>query len=326
LPISSQSAEVLEKINNGQAFVVQGHNDYKGVFMKVFVTGATGFLGSAIVPELINAGHQVLGLARSDAGAKSLAAAGAQVHRGDLQDLESLRSGAAMSDGVIHTAFIHDFSNYGPAAEADRRAIETLGAALEGSDRPLIITSGTLLAQRQGLLATEDDAPNPNFPRKSEEAALAMATRRVRVSVVRLPPSVHGDGDHGFVPRLIGIAREKGISAYVGDGFNRWSAVHRLDAAHLYRLVLEKGSGGRYHGVSDEGVAARDIAAVIGRRLNIPVVAKSNEEASTHFGWIGHFFGMDGPASSKWTQEQLGWNPKHTGLIPDLENGSYFKA
>ncbi len=294
--------------------------------MKIFVTGATGFVGSAVVPELIQAGHQVLGLARSDASAKSLAAAGAQVHRGDLQDLESLRSGAAMSDGVIHAAFIHDFSNYAPAAEADRRAIETLGSALAGSDRPLIVTSGTLLAQREGPLATEDNAPNPNFPRKSEEAALAMATRRVRVSVVRLPPSVHGDGDHGFIPHIIGIAREKGVSAYVGDGLNRWSAVHRLDAAHLYRLVLEKGrAGGRYHGVADEGVPTRDIAEAIGRRLNVPVVAKFNEEASTHFGWIAPFFGMDGPASSKWTQEQLGWKPKQTGLIPDLENGSYFK-
>jgi nucleoside-diphosphate-sugar epimerase len=294
--------------------------------MRVLVTGATGFIGSAIVEELINAGHQVLGLARSDAGAKSLIAGGAEVHRGSLEDLESLRRGAASADGVIHTAFIHDFSNYGPAAEADRRAIETLGGALAGSDRPLIVTSGTLLVQRQGSIATEEDAHNPTFPRKSEEAALALAARGVHASVLRLPPSVHGNGDHGFVPRLISIAREKGVSAYIGNGLNRWPGVHRLDAAHLYRLALEKGTAGvSYHGVGDEGVPTREIAEVIGRHLNLPVVSKSREEAADHFGWIARFFGIDGPASSALTQERLGWRPTQVGLIDDLNAEHYFE-
>jgi nucleoside-diphosphate-sugar epimerase len=294
--------------------------------MRVFVTGATGFIGTAIVRELIDAGHRVLGLARSDAAAKSLVAAGADVHRGSLEDLESLRSGAAAADGVIHTAFIHDFSNYGPAAEADRRAIETLGGALSGSDRPLIVTSGTLLAQRQGSLATEEDVPNPSFPRKSEEAALALAAREIRASVLRLPPSVHGNGDHGFMPRLISIAREKGVSAFIGDGLSRWPAVHRLDAAHLYRLALEKGSAAaRYHGVADEGIPTREIAEVIGRQLNLPVISKSREEAADHFGWIGLFFGIDGPASSALTHEQLGWRPVQPGLIADLNAEHYFE-
>jgi nucleoside-diphosphate-sugar epimerase len=294
--------------------------------MRVFVTGATGFIGSAIVRELIDAGHQVLALARSEAGAKSVIAAGAQVHRGSLEDLDSLRGGAAAADGVIHTAFIHDFSNYGPAADADRRAIETLGRALAGTDRPLIVTSGTLLVQRQGSLATEEDAHNPNFPRKSEEAALALAEGGVRASVLRLPPSVHGNGDHGFVPRLISVAREKGVSAFIGDGLNRWPAVHRLDAAHLYRLVLEKGTAGAsYHGVADEGVPTREIAEAIGHGLNVPVVGKSSEEAGDHFGWIARFFGIDGPASSALTRERLGWRPVQPELIADLNAEHYFQ-
>jgi len=294
--------------------------------MRVFLTGATGFIGSAVVQELIKAGHQVLGLARSDASAKSLIAAGAQVHRGSLEDIESLRSGAATADGVIHTAFIHDFANYGPAAETDRRAIETLGDVLADSDRPLIVTSGTLLVQRQGSLGTEEDANTPNFPRKSEAVALALAARGVRTSVLRLSPSVHGNGDHGFVPRLISIAREKGVSAFIGDGLNRWPAVHRLDAAHLYRLALEKSSlGALYHGVADEGVPTREIAEAIGRGLNVRVVSKSSEEAADHFGWIARFFGIDGPASSALTQERLGWRPIQPGLIADLKAAHYFE-
>ena len=244
--------------------------------------------------------------------------------------MESLRSGAAQSDGVIHTAFNHDFSKFAENCETDRRAIEALGTALEGSDRPLIVTSGTGLLT-PGRLGTEDIVRTPDstsIPRvASEVAAASMAARGGRVAILRLPPSVHDAGDHGFVPRLIGIAREKGVSAYVGDGLNRWPAVHRLDAAHLYRLAFEKGAGGaRYHGVAEEGVPFKDIADVIGRRLNVPVVAKSSEEAADHFGWFAHFAALDCPASSAQTQERLGWRPKACGLLTDMNESGYFSS
>jgi nucleoside-diphosphate-sugar epimerase len=296
--------------------------------MRVFVTGATGFIGSAIVQELIAAGHKVLGLARSDAAAASLAATGADVHRGSLDDLESLRNGAAAADGVMHTAFNHNFTTFKSNCEADRPVIEALGSALAGSERPLIVTSVTALLK--GRPATEDEEPSSNttsIPRvASDEAAATVAARGVRVSVVRLPPSVHGDGDHAFVPILIGIAREKGVSAYPGDGLNRWPAVHRLDTARLYRLALEKGaSGARYHAVAEEGVPFCDIANVIGRRLNVPVVAMPPEKAAGHFGWFAHFAALDNPASSKRTRQTLNWQPSEPKLISDLDRPRYFE-
>jgi nucleoside-diphosphate-sugar epimerase len=276
-----------------------------GFSMRVFVTGATGHIGSLVVAELLDAGHEVVGLVRSDKSAAALTTAGAEVHRGTLDDLDSLRVATAGVDGVIHLAFIHDFSNFSDALTTDLRAVETMGAALEGTGKPFVIT-----AHRNG--------------EASENAAISLAG--VRSSVVALAPSVHGPADHhGFIPTLIRVAREKGVSAYVGDGTNRWSAVHELDAAHLFRLVLEAApAGSRLRGVGDEGVPFREIAESIGCHLNVPVVSVSREEATAHFGWLGAIASLDIPASSAATQELLGWRPVHPGLIVDLEEGHYF--
>ena len=296
--------------------------------MRVFVTGATGFVGSAIVRELIDAGHEVLGLARTDEAAAALAAAGAAIHRGSLDDLDSLRQGVAEADGVIHAAFIHNFSDLTAAGETDRLAVEAMGAELAQSGRPLVVTSviGHLIP---GQLGTEESSPNTDSSVKhragTEEAALSLASQGVRVSVVRLPLSVHGDGDTGFVPGLIQIARNTGVSAYVGDGLNRWPAVHQLDAAHLYRLALETApAGATLHAIGDEGVPVREIAGIIGRRLGLPAVGIPPEEATGHFGWLAHIVSMDIPASSARTQEQLGWKPVHPDFLPDLDREQYF--
>jgi nucleoside-diphosphate-sugar epimerase len=294
--------------------------------MKIFVTGATGFIGSALVRELIDAKYQVLGLARSDAGAKSLADAGAEVHRGDLKDLESLRSGAAMSDAVIHTAFVHDFSKFAENCEIDRWAIETVGSVLKGSDRPLIVTTGTTGLAAPGQVATEDNNIPPNFPfpRVSEQMALALVPKGVKASVMRLP-QVHDTTKQGLVTYLIAVAREQGVSAYVGEGRNRWSAAHLLDVARLYRLALEKHeAGAKYHAVAEEGVAMRDIAEAIGRGLKVRVVSLSPEQAQAHLGWLSMFASNDLRASSVQTRRKLGWNPQGPGLIADLERQSYF--
>ena len=297
--------------------------------MRVFVTGATGFIGSATVRDLLEAGHEVVGLARSDQAAASLEAVGVEVHRGSLEDLDSLRAGAAASNGVVHTAYIHDFVDFAAAAATDLRAVTAIGEALVGSDRPLVIASGIVV--EPGRVATEESVPAPGtraMPRfASEQAVMSFAARGVRASVVRLAPTVHGKGDHGFVPRLIDIARNKGFSAYPGDGANRWSTVHRLDAARLFRLALETAPAGtRLHGVGEEGVPVREIAEAIGRNLKLPVTAIPPEQAADHFGFLGGFFSMDLPASSAVTRKLFDWHPGQPGLVPDLDEGHYFNG
>lgn len=295
--------------------------------MHVFVTGATGFIGSAIVQELLSHGHRVTGLARSDAAAEALAAAGAAAHRGDLTDLDSLRRGAAAADAVIHTAFNHDFSRFAASCEDDRRIVTALGEALAGSNRRLVVTSGTALVAGTPL-AVETATASSHHPRAaSEQAAAALAERGVHVSVVRLPPSVHGAGDHGFVPLLIDLARQKGLAAHVGEGRNRWPAVHRLDAAELFRRVAEQGrAGAAYHGSAETGVPFADLTAVIARRLGLPVQGLTGEAAAAHFGWFQHFAAMDNPCSSEATRRDLGWEPRRTGLLDDVDQPGYFTS
>lgn len=295
--------------------------------MRVFVTGATGFVGSAVVAELLAHGHQVLGLARSDAAAAALSAAGAEVHRGDLEDLDSLRRGAEASGGVIHTGFIHDFHRFAEVCAVDARAIAALGDALAGTGKPMVVTAGVGFVA-PGRLALEGDSAPPvsaAYPRQSEQVAAAVAALGVPVSVVRLAPSVHGEGDHAFVPLLIAKARETGVSVYIGEGINRWSAVHRLDAAALFRLALERGqAGATWHGIGEQGIAFHDIALAIGRGLGLPVASLPPEAAAEHFGWFSGFATLDCPASSAATQDRLGWQPGQAGLIAELDAGHYF--
>lgn len=296
--------------------------------MRVFVTGATGFIGSAVVRELLDAGHTVTGLARSDASAEALTAVGAAVHRGSLDDLDSLRAGAAAVDGVCHLAFIHDFTDFAANCATDLRAIETIGEQLAGTDKPFVVTSGTP-GLGDGRVATEEDSVEPGsfaaIRQPSEIAAVALAERGVRSSVIRLPRSVHGTGDQGFVPQLIAVAREKGLSAYVGEGAARWPAVHRLDAARLYRWALESApAGAQYHAVGDEALPLRELAEVIGRRLDVPTGSVAPEQAVDHFGFLGLVASLDCPASSALTRKQTGWEPVEVGLIADLETGHYF--
>jgi nucleoside-diphosphate-sugar epimerase len=294
--------------------------------MKVFITGATGFVGSAVVQEFINAGHQVLGLARSEAAAAKLLTAGAEVFYGDLEDRDSLKRGAMAADGVIHAGFIHDFSRFAAVCEVDRLAIEAIGEALVGTDKPFLVTSGTALVN-PGALATEDIIPpfTPSFPRASEVAADSVAAMGVRVSVIRLAPSVHGKGDvHGFVPMLINIAREKGVAAFIEAGMNRWNAVHVLDAAKLYRQAFEHAEKGvRFHAVAEEEIDFRTLAEAIAKQLNVSAISIAAEQAAVHFGWFTHFAALDIPASSKLTQQRLNWQPSHQTLLADLEEGIY---
>ena len=296
--------------------------------MRIFVTGATGFIGSAVVSELIGANHEVLGLARSEVGAKALTAAGAQVHRGDLSDLESLRSGASSADGVIHLGFIHDFSKFEKNGGIDKRAIEAMGEVLAATNRPLIVAGvlGGLFAP--GQIVTEDNVPSPDFPfpRVSEQTAMALLAKGVSSAVMRLP-QVHNTVKQGLVTYLITVAREKGVSAYVGDGQARWAAAHVLDVARLYRLVLEKHeAGARYHAVAEEGVRLRDIAEAISRGLKVPAVSISPEEAPAHFGWMSMFAAHGIMASGAVTRKRLGWQPIGPRLIADLEQMRYFET
>ena len=289
--------------------------------MRILVTGATGYLGSAIVRGLLSDGHEVVGLARSDASAAALRERGVGVHRGDATDPDSLAAGARLADGVVHTAFIHDFSTYAENTAVDEHAVVAIAEALEGTGKPFVATSATTVLT-QGQVGTEDDDPNPDNPgsiRARSEAGLSLADRGVRASVVRLPPSVHGPGDAAFVPALIGIARDKGVSAYVGDGESRWPAVHREDAARLFRLALERGEAGAvYHGVAEEGVPFREIAEAVGDVVGVPTRSVTPGEAAGHFGWLAPFVQSDGPASSAATRERLGWEPQEVGLLDDV--------
>jgi nucleoside-diphosphate-sugar epimerase len=302
--------------------------------MRVFVTGASGHIGSAVVPELLSAGHQVVGLARSGGSAAALEAAGAEVHRGDLDDLDGLREAAAAADAVIHLAFKHDWMLTGDflgAVASDQRAIEAMTTGLEGSGKPFVSTSGTLMLTLGGITGrpgTEEDVIESGPRVDAENFVVGLAGRGVRSSVVRLPPIVHSDLDHhGFAPTLIAIAREKGVSGYIGDGSNRWPSVHTLDAAHLYRLAIEGApAGSRLHAVADEGVPVRDIAEVIGRKLGVPTASIPAEDVEEHFSFLAAFFGRDNPTSSELTRRLLSWQPTHPGLLADLDQGHYFEA